>query len=453
MASSLEKKQIDELLAKQHAIAVRAQRRVDELERQNAHFLGQISSSLTVPTSAFGLSYARAYYGERASVFGMPIDAAVGLLLHGLAACFGISLDKGSQTAAKFLHDIANGALASWTASLGAELGAKKRLERPALPPPNTGAEETPVHAPRPMTHEELAEAVAAMRSMAKPAMPERLPAPMPPPAPLPPPVQQKTSPAMPERPPAPPALHAPPPMPAQQETSLPPITKSVAAKVPAQTPAQWTLDPEAEMRALLQSHGAPSDPKTVTFFLSHENPGEAFRAMVRGAGASATKATAPSAPQKPNRVTPKWVLDPEAEMCRLLRSYGAPSDPKTVAYVLKHENAIEGIRAIVGGAQVPTTTAVAAKAPTSAPVPQPSTPPQSSLNAPPTTKKKSRRSLAAARTVGITEAAFAASPQMPPKANPKELPNQFAQDSNHAVPISQGELEAAERWRLLTAA
>lgn len=203
-------------------------------------------------------------------------------------------------------------------------------------------------------------------------------------------------------------------------------------------------------MRALLQSHGAPSDPKTVAYVLTHENSIEAYRQIVGRAGA---RTAAPSTAQKPSRSNKPWVLDPEAEMRRLLQSHGAPSDPKTVEYVLTHEKPIEAYKAIVRGAQVPTLNTAAAKVPTPAPVPQSSTPPQSSLIAPLTIKKKPRRSLAAARTVGITEAAVAPSPQMPPKPDSMELPKQFVQESNNPVPITQEELEAAERWRLLTAA
>jgi hypothetical protein len=183
---------------------------------------------------------------------------------------------------------------------------------------------------------------------------------------------------------------------------------------------------------------------------LTHGNSIEAYRQIL---GRVRALAAAPSTAQKPNCATEPWVLDPEAEMRRRLQSHGAPSDPKTVAYVLMHENTIEAFRAVVRGAQVPTTTPEAAKVPTPAPVPQSSTLPESPLNAPPTTKKTPRRSLAAARTVGITEAAVAASTQMPPKPDPMELPKQFVQESNHSVPITQEELDAAERWRLLAAA
>ncbi len=73
----------------------------------------------------------------------------------------------------------------------------------------------------------------------------------------------------------------------------------------------------------------------------------------------------AASAPQKPNYASKPWEIDPEAEMRRLLQSRGAPSDPKTVAYLLSHENSIDAFRAIVGGVHVPTTKAEATKVPT----------------------------------------------------------------------------------------
>ena len=292
------------------------------------------------------------------------------------------------------------------------------------------------------------------MALKAKRAMPQLPPAPLPrpqapPPTPLPLPVQQETKPAMVEQPPAPlPRPHAPPPaplpLPVQHKMTPPPSTEPVAAKEPVSAPPPqsatphrpplneransvagsatsevtsavpstpqkpshatqpWVFDSEAEIRALLQSHGAPSDPKTVAYVLMHENTIEAYRQIV---GRARAPAAPPSTAQNPSGATKPWALDPEKEMRALLQSQGAPSDPQTVAYVLFHESPMEACRAIVRGAQVPTTKPAAASVPAPAPVPQSSTPPQSPLNAPPPTKKKPRRSLTAARAVGITEA------------------------------------------------
>ncbi|HRI72787.1 MAG TPA: hypothetical protein PK156_51475, partial [Polyangium sp.] len=123
---------------------------MNELKAQNEDTLQEICTSLTVPASAFGMSYVRAYLGEKASIAGIAIDAGVGLILKVIAACFGLSTSKGGQRVGKFFQDIANGALASWTAALGAELGAKRRIE-------------TPAHTSGPMTHEDLAAITAAM--------------------------------------------------------------------------------------------------------------------------------------------------------------------------------------------------------------------------------------------------------------------------------------------------
>lgn len=149
--------QIEALLEKNRALVARERERLNELKAQNEDMLQEICTSLIVPASAFGMSYARAYFGEKASFVGIAIDSIVGLLMHAVGACFGLSESKGGQRVGKFFQDIANGALASWTAALGAEYGAKKRLE-------------TPVRAPGPMTHEDLAAITAAMSTPTNPA-------------------------------------------------------------------------------------------------------------------------------------------------------------------------------------------------------------------------------------------------------------------------------------------
>jgi hypothetical protein len=169
--------QIEALLEKNRALVARERERVNELKAQNEDTLQEISTSLTVPASAFGMSYARAYLGEKASIAGIAIDSFVGLLMHAVGACFDLSASKGGQRVGKFLHDIANGALASWTATLGAEYGAKKRLEAPVpLPAPQLqvgaagSAQEMPKRAPEPMTFEDLAAITAARQETTPPA-------------------------------------------------------------------------------------------------------------------------------------------------------------------------------------------------------------------------------------------------------------------------------------------
>lgn len=163
---ALHVEQVEALLEKNRARAARDQKRADDLEARNADTLQEVCTSLIVPTSAFSLSYARAYFGERAAIAGIPIDAGIGLILKGIAALFGLSVSKGGQRVGKFFHDIANGALASWTSGLGAEFGAKKRLETPMpapAPQPNVGSTHAmPKAAPGPMTFEDLAAITAA---------------------------------------------------------------------------------------------------------------------------------------------------------------------------------------------------------------------------------------------------------------------------------------------------
>lgn len=161
MAKPLDVEQVDALIEKNRALVARERERVNELKTQNADTLQEICTSLIVPASAFGMSYAQAYFGERASIGGISIDSCVGLLMHAVGALFDLSASKGGQRVGKLFHDIANGAFASWTARLGTEYGAKKRLETPLpLPPPQPSVGSThamPKPTSGPMTFEELA--------------------------------------------------------------------------------------------------------------------------------------------------------------------------------------------------------------------------------------------------------------------------------------------------------
>lgn len=161
MAKPLNNEQVEALLQKNQALVARERERVNELKTQNADTLQEICTSLIVPASAFGMSYAQAYFGDRASIGSISIDSCVGLLMHAVGALFDLSASKGGQRVGKFFHDIANGAFASWTARLGAEYGAKKRLETPVplpAPQPNVGSTHAmPKPTSGPMTFEELA--------------------------------------------------------------------------------------------------------------------------------------------------------------------------------------------------------------------------------------------------------------------------------------------------------
>ena len=165
--------QIEALLEKNRVLVARERERLNELKAQNEDTLQKICTSLIVPASAFGMSYARAYWGEKASIAGIAIDSFVGLLMHAVGACFGLSESKGGQRVGTFFQDIANGALASWTAALGAERGAKKRMEKLLSPPQSQaymGAEEMPKFGPGPLTHEDLAAIKVAMSTPASTA-------------------------------------------------------------------------------------------------------------------------------------------------------------------------------------------------------------------------------------------------------------------------------------------
>jgi hypothetical protein len=86
-----------------------------------------VLATVEVVGMAFGMGYLRGYYGEKAAIMGLPVDAATGLLLHGVAYGLGIAGGKVAHFVAFNLHNLANGALATWASATGAQMGLKKR--------------------------------------------------------------------------------------------------------------------------------------------------------------------------------------------------------------------------------------------------------------------------------------------------------------------------------------
>lgn len=95
-----------------------------------------VLATVEVVGMAFGMGYIRGYYGEKAAIMGLPVDAATGLLLHGVAYGLGFAGGKVAHFVAFNLHNLANGALATWASATGAEMGLKKRQGPQPLPEP-----------------------------------------------------------------------------------------------------------------------------------------------------------------------------------------------------------------------------------------------------------------------------------------------------------------------------
>lgn len=95
-----------------------------------------VLATVEVVGMAFGMGYIRGYYGEKAAIMGLPVDAATGLLLHGVAYGLGFAGGKVAGFVAFNLHNLANGALATWASATGAEMGLKKRQGPQPMPQP-----------------------------------------------------------------------------------------------------------------------------------------------------------------------------------------------------------------------------------------------------------------------------------------------------------------------------
>ena len=159
--AQLEQRKVKVVLGKVRNFAASKARRVEELEELNGRIVQNILASVEIGATAFGMGFLRGYYGEKAAILGLPIDAATGLLLHGVAYGLGFAGGKVARFAASNLHNVANGALATWAAATGAELGLKKRV--PVDPAP----QQEPVPPAVPVSSGEVA--VGALPQVASP--------------------------------------------------------------------------------------------------------------------------------------------------------------------------------------------------------------------------------------------------------------------------------------------
>jgi hypothetical protein len=91
---------------------------------RGAQVWAQFVQSACVAGSAFGFGALAGYFGS-VDVYGIPVDAGAGILLN-LAGYAGLG---GPYS--KLMHDVGDGALAAYTAKLGAHVGDGQRRKRP----------------------------------------------------------------------------------------------------------------------------------------------------------------------------------------------------------------------------------------------------------------------------------------------------------------------------------
>ena len=92
---------------------------------------GQTVQTLEVNAAAFAFGFSRGYFaepGKDLSILGIPLDLASGIAGHGLALFGG--LGKYGED----FHNLSDGALASYSTTLGLKLGVEQRDKAPATP-------------------------------------------------------------------------------------------------------------------------------------------------------------------------------------------------------------------------------------------------------------------------------------------------------------------------------
>ena len=111
-------------LAKVKDLATRyqgMQKRVQNIKAEAEEKVMIVVQTAEIGTSAFAFGLVNGRW-NRPEFLGVPVDAFAGLALH--AAGFMVDSNAGSH-----MHNLGDGALASYVASLGMGVGAKMRLE------------------------------------------------------------------------------------------------------------------------------------------------------------------------------------------------------------------------------------------------------------------------------------------------------------------------------------
>lgn len=97
------------------------QKRIQNVKKEAQEKVMVVVQTAEVSTAAFAFGLVNGRY-NRPEVVGVPCDALAGMLFH--AAGFLVDTEAGSH-----MHNLGDGALASYVASLGTGVGAKMRLE------------------------------------------------------------------------------------------------------------------------------------------------------------------------------------------------------------------------------------------------------------------------------------------------------------------------------------
>jgi hypothetical protein len=102
------------------------QKRVAAIREEAKEKVMVVVQTAEVNTAAFAFGVINGRWA-RPELVGVPVDALAGVALH--AAGFIVDNDAG-----KHMHNLGDGALASYSASLGTGIGAKMRSEAGLLP-------------------------------------------------------------------------------------------------------------------------------------------------------------------------------------------------------------------------------------------------------------------------------------------------------------------------------
>jgi len=135
MAMQITKGAID----KYREMAERAMNRARGIAEKADSAVGTVVQTAEVGITAFGFGWAKGRYGS-VELMGVPADLLSGLVLHGLGFVSGGKYHE-------HLHNLADGAIASYATTLGFQIGHNMALES-AASAPATSPQTTPAAIP-----------------------------------------------------------------------------------------------------------------------------------------------------------------------------------------------------------------------------------------------------------------------------------------------------------------
>ena len=138
MGQGAHQKFLADAKAKAKAAAERLARKIEQADENTKHLGLEVLAAAEIGGMAFAFGWVRGYYGEK-KLLGLPIEGWVTIACHGVGLYLDFTAGAGkagewNRLMARQFHNLGNGALAAWTHTMGAQMGAEMKEKKQAAP-------------------------------------------------------------------------------------------------------------------------------------------------------------------------------------------------------------------------------------------------------------------------------------------------------------------------------